>query len=164
MPRVYFTIGPSKTPLYGSRATDCPTSMVFTRMRKILLVLIRLYKRFISPHKGFVCAYRVHTGRCSCSSLGYRAIKLRGVISGLAILRKRTYLCGLAHRSQIPAARPLPAQRGDCDPGCDAPCDLNYAPSDCCDVGGCDWPGKTWKNRRQWEKHGYIPPFRPKPR
>ena len=37
---------------------------------------IRFYQRRLSPHKGFCCAYRAHTGRRSCF---YRAVPLRQV-------------------------------------------------------------------------------------
>jgi uncharacterized protein len=139
-------------------------------MREVLLLLIRFYKRFISPHKGFFCAYRIHTGRASCSSLAYRAVRLRGAIVGLAILRQRAYLCGIARQRCEPQRRPRAAQRGDCDLGCDLPCDLNCdLPSpkllsqccnglSCCDCGSCDWPERRRKDERQREKYVYIPP------
>ena len=139
-------------------------------MREVLLAVIRLYKRFISPRKGFACAYRIHTGRRSCSSLGYRAVQLRGIAAGLAILQKRTSLCGVAQRRFSSRLRPLPAQRGVCDLGCDLPCDLNCdlpSPrllsglcdlSSCCDCGSCDWPSRKSRNQSQREKYVYIPP------
>ena len=34
------------------------------------LAAIRFYQRWISPYKGFRCAYGAHSGRCSCSTLG----------------------------------------------------------------------------------------------
>ena len=42
--------------------------------RDLLLAAIHGYKRHVSPRKGFACAYRVHLGACSCSTLGLRAI------------------------------------------------------------------------------------------
>jgi putative component of membrane protein insertase Oxa1/YidC/SpoIIIJ protein YidD len=133
-------------------------------MRRLLLWAIHFYKRFISPHKGFGCAYRVQTGRASCSTLGYRAIRHHGVLPGLSVLRRRTYLCGVAHRRHAPYRRPLAAQRGDCDPGCDLPCghdchlpgaDALSDLADCCD---CDWPKRKDKRRREKERSVYIPP------
>ena len=58
-------------------------------MKQLALAAIRLYQRHLSPHKGFCCAYRVHTGRASCSSLGYRAIRRFGLWLGLVILHRR---------------------------------------------------------------------------
>lgn len=135
-------------------------------MRELVLALIRFYKRSLSPHKGFACAYRIHTGRASCSSLAYRAIRLRGVAAGFAILRERTYLCGVAHRRHTAHRRPLARQRGDCDSGCgDIPCHLDCQGidggsslcdfADCCD---CDWPERRKKKNKQQERYVYIPP------
>lgn len=134
-------------------------------MRSFVLATIRAYQRYLSPHKGFSCAYRVHTGRSSCSALGYRAIQIHGVLAGFIILRERLYLCGVSHRRFTPSRpRPHVKQRGDCDIGCDG-----YAlPSgrslgklcdflSCCDAGSCDWPERKRKKQDQ-EKYVYIPP------
>ena len=139
-------------------------------MRRVVLAVIRIYKRFISPYKGFRCAYSVHTGYASCSTLGYRAVRRHGILRGLSILRARTYRCGVAHRrnSDLPR-RPNRLQRGDCDLGCDAPADcgrdmpsgrglskvLDFA--NCCDVGSCDWKERKRKFASE-EKYVYIPP------
>lgn len=140
-------------------------------MRSLLLAAIRAYQRHLSPHKGFCCAYRAHTGRASCSALGFRAVRRHGVLAGLAILRRRTYLCGVAHRRHAPVRhRPLPGQRGDCDIGCDLPCDSSCElPSgksvsrlcdlaSCCDCGSCDWPERKRNKKRDEEQYVYIPP------
>jgi uncharacterized protein len=140
-------------------------------MKTVLLILIRIYQRYISPHKGFCCAYHTHTDRRSCSNLGFRAIRRFGAIAGLCILRRRLYLCGVAFRRYAviaaPIGRTMGLQRGFCDVGgCDAPCDLNFdifhgkscAISDfvsCCDVGSCDWQRKK---KCDDEKYIYIPP------
>lgn len=130
------------------------------------LLAIRAYQRWVSPNKGFACAYRVHTGRCGCSQLGYRAIRRFGVGLGWRVLRQRMALCGVAHRRFSPVRpRPPARERGDC--ACDLPCDLDLSPSpgklDLCDVcngcdaGGCDWPSR--KDRQQDERTVYIPPY-----
>ncbi len=134
-------------------------------LRSTALGAIRLYQRYVSPHKGFVCAYRVHTGRCGCSQLGYRAIRRFGLGKGWFVLQQRTALCGVAHRRHNPARpRPPARERGDCD--CDLPCDLDLFSSrgklglcdvvSCCDAGGCDWPSR--KDKRRDERKVYIPP------
>ena len=132
-------------------------------MRAFALVAIAFYQRFISPYKGFCCAYRIHTGRHSCSALGSRAIRRFGVLAGFAILRQRTYLCGVAHRRYSPPhKRPHRAQRGDCDIPCDFDVDLPSGKScssfdSCCDGAGCDWPDKK-RNKNEKERYIYIPP------
>lgn len=145
-------------------------------MRWLVLAMIRVYKRYISPYKGFGCAYRIHTGHPSCSTLGYRAIRRYGVWRGWALLRQRTYLCGVAHRRYSPAppglsvsppSVALSAQRGVCDAGCDLPdvsvgthCDFaNNAISicDCADACDCDW-GDSKKKNKEEEQYVHIPP------
>lgn len=95
----------------------------------LALAAIAGYQRWISPYKGFRCAYRAHTGRCSCSQLGARAIRRFGTLDGIGVLRERLYRCGVAFRRfgkfapapdseyspQQAAVRVPPNQRGDCD-------------------------------------------------
>jgi uncharacterized protein len=100
---------------------------IVVHMKSLALLAIRGYQRFISPYKGFRCAYRLHTGRCTCSGLGYRAIRRYGVIDGLGVLRVRLARCGQVHRKHRPKPHQLSRQAGVCDVGCD--------------VGGCDAPG-----------------------
>lgn len=123
------------------------------RMKHLLLAAIRIYQRFLSPHKGFRCAYRAHTGRASCSTLGYRAVRRHGVFGGLGLLRERTDRCGVAHRRLT--VRPAALQRGDCD--CDLPCDCGLA--DACDLfrRDKDKPGKKQKGKH----YTYVPPRAP---
>ncbi|HXD06418.1 MAG TPA: membrane protein insertion efficiency factor YidD [Burkholderiaceae bacterium] len=144
-------------------------------MRFVLLAAIRGYQRYVSPYKGFRCAYRCHTGRASCSALGYRAVRRHGVLGGLALIRERTYRCGVAHRRhQCAPVASLHSQRGVCDVGCDAPCDAGCDLSgaldvcnlsgaldvcdllSCCDCAGCDWPQRQRKRRDDGYVH--IPP------
>lgn len=144
-------------------------------MRLACLGAIRGYQRFVSPYKGFGCAYREHTGRASCSALGYRAVRRHGVRVGLALARRRMHLCGVVHRRRQEPGGALhrATQRGLCDLGCDAPCDLGcdlpsggtrwcrwLDPSCCCDAGSCDWPQRKRRDHwmRQQEKLVYIPP------
>ena len=152
-------------------------------LRLAALGAIRLYQRFISPHKGFGCAYRLHTGGASCSTLAYRAIRRHGLFTGLALLDQRLDRCGEAHRRHgQEAARRLGPQAGLCDLSCDAPCDLDggghglprgmsncaSAACDCTNCASCDcgdWRrrGDTSRPRkkRDREKWVRIPPSSP---
>lgn len=148
-------------------------------MRLLLLALIRFYKRFISPHKGFECPYRVYTGRASCSTLGYRAIRRHGVVPGLRLLQRRCQRCGVAQRRHAPVYRKPAAQRGDCDmdPGCDGDgceipgpdCDGRPRWSRCCglteccgDVGDCGGSERKKRHRREKDRRTHLPPRRPR--
>lgn len=117
------------------------------------LLAIRAYQRFLSPLKGYACAFRVLTGRDSCSAYGYRVIERFGLLRGMALLRRRTRACSRhyhAHRAAASAMRYRTArhqaQAGYCD--CDLPSTdcTNYA----CDASElldcCDWPRKKEKS------------------
>jgi hypothetical protein len=56
--------------------TDLPRALLSGRFRST---------KAFSPHKGYRCAYNDHTGCASCSRLGARAIRWRGLL-GLALL------------------------------------------------------------------------------
>jgi putative component of membrane protein insertase Oxa1/YidC/SpoIIIJ protein YidD len=130
--------------------TTAPRRLAGRLGRALLLAAIRFYKRHVSPHKGFACAYRVHTGRASCSTLGYRAVARHGVFRGLGILDARLAQCRLKHEKYGPRPMPRTTPRlppsqagfldcGGCDlPGCDLPgCDLPGCDGDLCDCD-CD--------------------------
>lgn len=102
-------------------------------LQRLALAAIHAYQRWLSPRKGFVCAFRVHTGRDSCSAYGYRVISRYGVPAGITLLRRRLADCGVQHRLHAPPPRPQPGlrrQAGFCDAPCDVPCDVP------CDGGG----------------------------
>ena len=122
--------------------------------RSLLLAAIRGYKRHVSPHKGFACAYRVHEGCASCSTLGLRAISRYGAWRGLGVLRLRLQQCHLvAEEQRARRAAPRFAQAGfiDCDVPCDASCVDTAACDacelasclDCSDIGDCGWWGSS---------------------
>jgi uncharacterized protein len=132
-------------------------------MKSFALAVIRLYQSYISPRKGFSCAYRVHTGHASCSHLGARVIRRYGVLCGFKLLRQRMAKCGVAHRRFSGGATRLHRQAGFCDLSCDLPCDLDAGSAACDMVSGCGSPcdGCDWGNSRkkqEQDKYVYIPP------
>lgn len=146
------------------------------RFRSLLLYAIRAYQRYLSPYKGFSCAYRVHTGHASCSHLGFRAIRRYGAWRGFSVLLKRTALCGVAYRrfSVVQKSPFFAKQKGGCDGDCvvdflpDMHCDFLNGKSganscdwlSCCDIGGCDWPGNKDKKKKD-DSNVYLPPKKP---
>lgn len=141
-------------------------------MRSVVLAAITAYQRYVSPYKGFSCAYRRHTGRSSCSKLGYRAVRRLGVVTGLAVLRRRLDRCREAHqRHSLSRRRPHRSERGDCDCALDLPCEFggdlprgrfwswlgDFA--SCCDCGSCDWPRRK-RTADEDERRRYLPPRR----
>ena len=138
-----------------------------TLARDLLLAAIRGYKRHLSPRKGFACAYRVHLGACSCSTLGLRAISRYGAWRGLGVLRLRLEQCHLvAEERRVRPFLARAAQAGfvDCDVPCDGSCvgasscpdcDACACPSyefavcvDCGDVDDCGCPRWHWPTRQ----------------
>jgi putative component of membrane protein insertase Oxa1/YidC/SpoIIIJ protein YidD len=105
-------------------------------MKSLALGAIRFYQRFLSPRKGFCCAYAAIKSHGSCSALGYRAIRRYGVWRGIAVLDKRLEKCGVAYRRQQRHGV-RSRQAGFLDCACNAPavCDLP-----CGDLPGCDMP------------------------
>jgi len=140
-------------------------------MRKLALAAIRGYQRWLSPLKGFSCAFRVWSGAESCSAYGYRVIERFGLRRGLGLLERRLALCRHVHRSSLVArgaVRPLVRhplrhrQRGHCDLPCDASCcDLHHG--DCvsdvlncgCSSGDCSW-GRSTRNEVQEKEDRYL--------
>ena len=133
-------------------------------LAKLSLRAIHAYQRFLSPRKGYSCAFRCATGRDGCSGYGYRVIQRFGLIAGLALLRRRLRLCGDTYRRRTTVPNPvLYYQRGDCDPGCGGDClpDLSgnniCNPCDVCNCSGgdCGNPRRAWndwRTRRQLRK------------
>lgn len=141
-------------------------------LRALALAAIRTYQRWVSPHKGFACAWRVHTGRASCSQLAARAVRRYGVWGGWVLLRQRLHLCGVAYRRHQPHPAPQPApqsaptvrqrppaaQRGDCDLPCvDLP-EIDCTPGrgldclDACQVCDCGSGSASKDNQRKDRK------------
>jgi uncharacterized protein len=119
-------------------------------MRGLSVRAIAFYRRRLSPHKGFCCAYRTLTGRHSCSHFASRAIERVGLIKGVCLTLRRFRRCSAAcaanRERHLPAMR---LQRGHCD------CDLGVADChgahcdradflDCLPCDGCD----PWDRRR----------------
>lgn len=65
-------------------------------MKKIFLILIRIYQKILSPDTGLL-SYFFSRGCCryypSCSEYSYQAIKKYGVIKGLFLTIKRLSRC-----------------------------------------------------------------------
>lgn len=57
-------------------------------MRKLLILPIRFYKRFISPHLGHHCRFSP-----TCSEYAMQAITLHGCFKGLALSLWRILRC-----------------------------------------------------------------------
>ena len=122
-------------------------------MRFIALMLIRLYQRFLSPIKGYSCAYRVYTGKESCSAYGYQAIARYGVVTGYQLIRRRMDKCThVFELNRCTQSTTYPTSRfesGYCDGGCDGDCDAKDCLGACDLVDSCDFSSNEKKSKRK---------------
>lgn len=59
----------------------------------ISIQLINFYQKFISPYKGFCCAYRVDTGGASCSQYTKMVIKQHGLYKAFPLIKAQFKAC-----------------------------------------------------------------------
>lgn len=62
-------------------------------VRQVAIASIKLYQRYISPHKGFACAHRVLYGGDSCSGYIKRAIAQNGLLEAWNSAGERFQAC-----------------------------------------------------------------------
>ena len=110
--------------------------------------LIGLYQRYLSPRKGFRCAYGVLHGRDSCSRFASRAIEGHGLVGGARLTSRRFDKCRWAsHVLDYERARDRRERRerplwwmNGCNPGCGradaASCVGDVALQGCCELPG----------------------------
>jgi putative component of membrane protein insertase Oxa1/YidC/SpoIIIJ protein YidD len=125
-------------------------------MRQLAIRCIRFYQRRLSPHKGFQCAYRIVTGRDSCSTFAVRSMGRVGVFASVRLIGRRFRKCAAAHRCHLEedvreyrgsTGRPG-YQSGHCDVpvgDCAGDCAEAANVGDCL-VYGCDWD--YWRRRK----------------
>ena len=68
------------------------------KMSRLVVSLIALYQRHLSPRKGWCCAYRRLTGEESCSQYAKRVIEDAGLFAALSRIRVRLRGCGRAYQ------------------------------------------------------------------
>ncbi|NET70850.1 MAG: membrane protein insertion efficiency factor YidD [Sphaerospermopsis sp. SIO1G2] len=83
-------------------------------VRKIGILTITGYQKYVSPHKGFACAHRVLYGGESCSQYVKRVMAKKGVKAALAKSRVRFQHCKQANfilKSQVESQKSPVATR-----------------------------------------------------
>ena len=105
------------------------------------IAAIGVYRRYLSPYKGFCCAYRSVTGRRSCSAYAQAIARRLGALALLQALPRQFARCKAAYvrwRAQPEGEKQRRNARRNgrerwwekCDCGsCDLPCDC--MPCDC---------------------------------
>lgn len=66
-------------------------------MNKLSLYIIKFYQRYISPKKGYCCAYGSLYNDGSCSEIVSSIIKEKGLISGWSHIKNQFILCSEAY-------------------------------------------------------------------
>jgi putative component of membrane protein insertase Oxa1/YidC/SpoIIIJ protein YidD len=64
----------------------------------IVLWLLALYQRYLSPYKGFKCAYGVLHGHGTCSAMAKRIITHDGVVAGWPQIRQQLRDCSQSYQ------------------------------------------------------------------
>lgn len=62
-------------------------------MRRLLILFITYYQRYLSPYKGFRCAYAVRYGGASCSSKVKEIIVANQISQGICLIRQQFRGC-----------------------------------------------------------------------
>lgn len=87
-------------------------------MRWLLLCLLGFYRRFLSPRKGFSCAYRVYGRGASCSAFAERALGRGYGLEAISLIRRRLIICRSVHHREMrhmSVGARWQGQGGDCD-------------------------------------------------
>lgn len=109
---------------------------------RFVLLSIKLYQRYISPFKGFRCAYGVMYGGNSCSKEIYKILETQGLIRGIPLARSQLGKCSVAYKilssekaeeDSKKDKKKKPEKKDDNVSWCDLPC---YT-LDCVPIGRC---------------------------
>src|SRR5579871_6111831 len=98
----------------------------------LAVATITLYQRYVSPYKGFRCAFHAHHGGLSCSEYGKQMIHEHGLADGISLIFRRFHECAASARVLRFATQPGPDGRRDSNPF-----DASGCPCGTCDVA-CD--------------------------
>jgi uncharacterized protein len=114
-------------------------------LKALLIFLISLYQRFISPYKGYRCAHAAYHHGPSCSHAVKAIIAEHGAWHGYALIRRRLAECGYAARQlqgQPDPKNPQRRRKRNCGGG-----DGDWDGDDCvfptAGCGGCDNDGNS---------------------
>jgi putative component of membrane protein insertase Oxa1/YidC/SpoIIIJ protein YidD len=120
-----------------------PPSRKHTPVKHIAILLIVFYQKFISPYKGFRCAYAVLHGGDSCSEAVKNIVRAQGLFGGYRDIRARFQACKDANETLIRNGQRRRG-RNDCDecPDCDCDCSdvCRFNKNDACETISCELP------------------------
>lgn len=109
-----------------SSVTDLLGNTLTIAVNQTAIAAITGYQKYLSPRKGFSCAYRVLHHSDSCSQHIKKLIAKYGIIDAIPLVRKRLKACKNAYiilKSETEEERKRRERKNRFDPGCDN-CDL----------------------------------------
>jgi putative component of membrane protein insertase Oxa1/YidC/SpoIIIJ protein YidD len=112
-------------------------------LKRIALAAIGLYQRYLSPRKGYSCAYRVRAGGVGCSGFGKHALGKHGLLLGLVLLRRRMAKCAWqSHQHAADLGGTAYTRSGSLQNLGRFSNQAGFVDCDCgsCDVPNCDLP------------------------
>ncbi len=65
-------------------------------VNKSVIYLIDLYQKYLSPYKGYCCAYKVYHDDISCSEFTKNSIKNLGFFQATSIIKERFKDCKIS--------------------------------------------------------------------
>lgn len=68
-------------------------------MRHFFIFLITLYQKYLSPYKGFRCAYACYHHSLSCSARVKNIIAEHGLLAGWPLIKQQFKDCHLAYQA-----------------------------------------------------------------
>jgi len=68
-------------------------------LTKSLIYLINLYQKYLSPHKGYCCAYKVYHNDISCSEFTKNSIKNLGLFQATSSIKQRFQDCKISEKN-----------------------------------------------------------------
>lgn len=87
-------------------------------MNKLVLLLITFYQQYLSPLKGYRCAYASLHGGHSCSAVVKNIVADKGVFAGYVDIRHQFEQCTLAYneiqKSEKKKKQKKKEDKGDC--------------------------------------------------
>ena len=67
-------------------------------LRETMIIVIRLYQRFLSPHKGYVCSFATVHSAPSCSCAAITTLSEMPMGDAVPAMRQRFNKCAEAYR------------------------------------------------------------------
>ena len=67
-------------------------------LNKSLIYIINFYQKYLSPHKGYCCAYKVYHDDISCSEYTKNSIQNLGFLQAILSVKQRFRDCKISEK------------------------------------------------------------------